>query len=154
MAGSKVSAAAITASTATIVPTARPTRYCWPISSSPSSEMMTVVPANRTARPAVDMARTTASRGASPRQPLAEPLPVPGHDEQGVVDPDAEPDHGHQFRAEAGVDQQVADQRHNRVAGAHSGQCGKDGQAHRDDRPEDHQHDDDRRGDAEAFARA
>ena len=40
MAGSKVRADNITAMTARIVPTARPSRYCWPIRNSPHREMM------------------------------------------------------------------------------------------------------------------
>ena len=37
-----------------------------PITNSPSTAMMTVVPANSTARPAVSIAATTASLGVQP----------------------------------------------------------------------------------------
>ena len=53
-------------------------------------EIITVVPAKTTARPAESMAATVASRG---RATLVEAFPVAGDDEEGVVDPDAEPDH-------------------------------------------------------------
>ena len=52
--------------------------------------MTTVVPANRTARP--EVVREVAGR---PRVPsLEDALPVPGDDEQRVVDADTDADHG------------------------------------------------------------
>ena len=131
----------MTAMTARIVPTARPSRYCWPTRNSPHNEMSTVVPAKSTARPAVDMARTTASRGV---EAFAEALAVAGDDEQGVVDPDPEPDHGHQLRAEAGIDQQMTDQGYHAVPGADADQRGEDRQSHGHNRSEGEEHDDDR----------
>ena len=83
---------------------------------------------------------------------LPQPLTVAGDDEQGVVDPDAEADHGHQLGAEARIDQQMTDQRHHPVPGPHPGQGGEDRQAHGHHRAEGHQHDDDGGGDPDRFA--
>ncbi len=65
-AGSSVSEAIIVVRTASAAPTARPLMNETPISSMPSSEMMTIVPAKLTDRPAVSMAVTVASSGSSP----------------------------------------------------------------------------------------
>ena len=84
---------------------------------------------------------------------FTEALAVAGDDEQGVVDADPEPDHGHQLRAEAGVDQQMTDQGDHSVPDADADQGGDDGQAHGHDGPEGQEHDDDGGGDPEPFAR-
>ena len=63
MAGSNVIAAATAITTASDVPTARPWRKLSPISSMPSTETMTVKPANTTARPEVVIASSTAASG-------------------------------------------------------------------------------------------
>lgn len=63
----------------------------------PSSDAVTVHPAKTTARPEVAMAAATASAGAEPR---AQPLPVPGHHEQRVVDAHAKTDQRRQLRRE------------------------------------------------------
>ena len=56
----------IVVSTPIVVPTATP-RKVWVLStSSPSSAITTVVPANSTARPAVSRASTTAASGSRP----------------------------------------------------------------------------------------
>ena len=65
-AGNNVIDASITNATVTDVPRARPWTNETPIRNRPSTEIMTVVPAKTTARPAVSMARTTAGSGASP----------------------------------------------------------------------------------------
>ena len=65
-AGSSVTAAAITNSTASDAPTARPRMNDTPITKSPSSEITTVPPANSTARPLVSIAWTTARCGSTP----------------------------------------------------------------------------------------
>ena len=57
--------------------------------------MITVPAANTTAPPDVAVARATDSRGSIPCGELAE---VAGYDEQRVVDPHPEPDHGRQGR--------------------------------------------------------
>ncbi len=66
MAGKRVRAPAITSSTATMVPTAKPWRKGSWSTKSPTSEMTTVVPANRTARPDVASETMTAWRGSRP----------------------------------------------------------------------------------------
>ena len=66
MAGSNVKAAAITSTTAAIVPTASPWRNGSCRRKRPSKEMTTVVPANSTARPDVASAVATAWRGSRP----------------------------------------------------------------------------------------
>ena len=60
-AGSNVTEAIIVTSTVIAAPTPRPWKNGRPMSSRPSSEMTTVIPANSTARPAVSMARAVAS---------------------------------------------------------------------------------------------
>ena len=60
-AGSSVSDASIVSSTAMADDTARPVRNPTPSTSIPSSATITVMPANRTARPDVSIAATTAS---------------------------------------------------------------------------------------------
>ena len=59
-AGSKVTDASIMTSTPIAAPVARPRTNDNPITYKPSSEMMTVTPAKRTARPLVSTASTTA----------------------------------------------------------------------------------------------
>ena len=66
-AGSSVSAASTATSTAVDVPIARPWRNDMPISSMPSSEIITVQPAKATARPAVPNASTIAASPSRPR---------------------------------------------------------------------------------------
>ena len=66
MAGSKVSAAAITRTTAAMALTARPCMNGRLSRNSPHSEMTTVMPANSTARPDVPSETATASRGSRP----------------------------------------------------------------------------------------
>jgi hypothetical protein len=66
MAGSSVSEAAMVMATTTAAPTARPVTKLMPITSIPSSEMTTVVPAKVTARPAVSMATSVARATSMP----------------------------------------------------------------------------------------
>ena len=61
-----------------------------PIVKRPRIEIATVMPAKITARPAVAAAPAAASRG---EQPVVQQLSEPRHDEQRVVDADAESDH-------------------------------------------------------------
>jgi hypothetical protein len=65
-AGSSVTAAPITITTASIAASAAPYRYGRPIKNSPTSEITTVAPAISTERPAVEIASTAASRGSRP----------------------------------------------------------------------------------------
>ena len=66
IAGSNVTDASITTSTADTAPTASPRRKPRFITNRPSSEMITVQPAKITARPDVVIAVMTARRGSSP----------------------------------------------------------------------------------------
>ena len=66
MAGSSVTDASITTSTADTAPTASPRRKPRFITNRPSSEMITVQPAKITARPEVVIDVMTAARGSSP----------------------------------------------------------------------------------------
>ena len=65
-AGSSVSAASIIVNTTAAPPMAMPWRNARPMSSAPSSEMTTTIPANSTARPAVSIDRSTAASGSRP----------------------------------------------------------------------------------------
>ena len=88
--------AAMVTRTASTTVKANPFMEDWPISRMPSMETTTVSPANKTARPAVAMA-------VSGRRPwlltVGEAAAEPRDDEQGVVDPDPERDHGGGRRA-------------------------------------------------------
>ena len=57
-----MSEATIVTATTSAAPRARPVTKATPMTSMPSSEITTVVPANSTERPAVSMAMTTDSR--------------------------------------------------------------------------------------------
>ena len=81
-----------------------------------------------------------------------EPVPVAGDDEQGVVDADAEADHGDHRRGEVGHRDDVAGQRHERRGDAEAEQRGADRQAHRQHRTEGQDEDDDGGDDAEDLA--
>ena len=150
MAGSKVRAANMTAMTARIVPTARPSRYCWPTRNKPHKGDEHGGPGEQHGPPGGGHGPDDGVAGV---EAFTEALAVAGDDEQRVVDPDAEPDHGHQLRAEAGIDQQMTDQGYHAVPDADADQRGDDRQAHRHHGPEGQEHDDDRSGDADAFAR-
>ena len=65
-AGRRVSDATIVTATTVAALTASPVTKLMPMMIMPSSEMTTVVPANSTARPAVSMASTVASRTSIP----------------------------------------------------------------------------------------
>lgn len=65
-AGSNVTEATMVTATTLAAPTARPVTKLMFITSMPSSEMTTVVPANTTARPDVSMATTVARWVESP----------------------------------------------------------------------------------------
>ena len=65
-AGRRVSAPAMTSRTARIDPTAKPSMDGCCTTNSPSREITTVLPAKSTARPAVAIATTAASRGSRP----------------------------------------------------------------------------------------
>ena len=108
--------------------------------------MITVMPANSTARPLVSIDSTTASSTLSPS---LQALPVAGDDEQGVVDADAEADHRHHRRREVGHRDDVAEQRDEGRGDAEAEQGGADRQAHRQHRTEGQDEDDDGGDDAE-----
>ena len=104
----------MTATTAA-APTPSPPTNWMPISSMPSSEITTVVPANTTG-PARGVERGD-HRGLR-IESLVEPLAVSRDDEQGVVDADAEPDHGGELGGELGHRRGVGEQPHHGEAGA------------------------------------
>ena len=132
-AGSSVTAAITATRTAVDVPSARPWRKLSRISSRPSSEIITVPPANTTARPAVPMASTVAAWGSRPRRRRG---PVAGHDEQRVVDAHAEADHHRHLRGEVRRRHDGRPQTERGDGRRHAGQRGDDRQAHGHDRAE------------------
>ena len=118
--------------------------------SMPSSEITTVMPAKSTARPAVSRAIAVASADARPSWSL---LPVAGDDEQGVVDADAEADHGAERGGEARDRHDVGEEPADPEADADADDRGADGQAHGEHRAERHDEDDDGEGEAERLRR-
>ena len=143
--GSSVSVASTISNTPTAEPTAMPVTKLRPMSVRPSSEITTVMPANTTARPLVSIDSTTAS---STDVAGVDRLPVPGDDEQGVVDADAEADHRDHLDREVRHRHRVAGDRHDRGAGTEAEQGDADRQAHREHRAEREDQDDDRGEDA------
>ncbi len=146
-AGSRVSAANITASTVTTAEKATPGTYGWFIVSMPSKEMTTVIPANTTDRPAVAIATDTAPLGVAPPGELTA---VAGDDQQGVVDADAEADHRRDRARPIGHVDEVGEQRAAGQPDTDTEQCGGERKAHRDERPERDQQND--RGDEQAWS--
>ena len=110
-----------------------------PASANPRMAMTTVPPAKITAWPAVATARPTDS---STLHASGQVLAMTGHQEQRVVDTDAEPDHaGHLRRPARDVDD-VGDERHRADADGQAEQRHADGKTHRDERTERNQQDD------------
>ena len=103
--------------------------------------MITVMPAKSTARPAVSTAAIAACAGL---EPLVEPVAEAGEDEERVVDADAEADHRRQLRRELGGVEDVGAERDQAEADAEGEERGEERQAHRHDRAEGEQQDDDR----------
>ena len=146
-AGSRVSAASITASTVTTAEKATPGTYGWFIVNIPSREMTTVIPANTTDRPAVAIATdTAAARGGTAGEFAA----VAGDDQQGVVDADAEADHRRDRARPVGHVDDVGEQRAGGQSDTDTEQCGGERKAHRHERPERDQQDD--RGDEQTWS--
>ena len=120
-----------------------------PATCRPAIATTTVMPAKSTDSPAVALARPTASGTG---MPVGEVLPVPGQDEQRVVDADAEPEH----RGDDGGDRRDGDVAREDAdrAGAdeQADQRDADGQAHRHQRAERDGEDDDRDGEADHLA--
>ncbi len=77
---------------------------------------------------------------------------VPSHEEEGVVDPDTEPDHACDLRSPTRDLDQVRHQGHRAHAERKPEQCHADRQPHRDDRPERQEQDDDSNDDAHHLA--
>ena len=150
-AGSSVTDANIVVSTPIEMPMATPRIIDVFISSRPSTEMTTVVPANSTARPAVSSACTTAAFGFGARGQV---LAVSRDDEQRVVDADAEADHRDGGGGEVGHVDERAHAQHDRDAGTDAEQRGADRQSHREHRAEREQQDDHRREETDRLARA
>jgi hypothetical protein len=116
-----------------------------PATTSPPMAMMTVPPAKTTAWPAVALARPIESTAGA----LGEVLPVAGHDEQGVVDARAEPEHDPEEQAGEGTSTTAASSRISAGAGGEPEQREAERQPGRDDRPERDEHDHERSGDLE-----
>ena len=76
------------------------------------------------------------------RHAACEVLAVPGDEEQGVVDADAEADHAAQLGRPAGDVDQVGDERHRADAEGEAEERDRDREAHGDDRSERHEQDD------------
>ena len=96
--------------------------------------------------------RDRACRRLLDHQSLREVLAVAGHEQQGVVDADAEPDHAGQLWGEAGDRDQVGDQRHRADPEHEPEDRHADRQSHRDHRSERHEQDHDRRDEADQLA--
>src|SRR5436305_5675537 len=96
-AGRSVTAAATVTATTHAAPIPSPLMNDSRIASMPSNAMITVRPANSTARPEVSIAVVTASSGS---RPALQPLAVPSDDEQRIVDAHADADHRRQSRRE------------------------------------------------------
>ena len=94
-AGRSVSDATTVMATTTAALTARPWMKLMPITTMPMNDTTTVTPAKATARPAVSIAIDV---GLLRRVAVVEVLPVPGDDEQRVVDAHAEADHDRRGR--------------------------------------------------------
>ena len=112
-----------------------------PSSSIPISEMITVIPAKSTARPAVS---TAAIAAVARLEAFVEAVAEAGEDEERVVDADAEPDHRRQLGREVGGVEDVGAERDQAEADAEREQRRDDRQPHRDHRAEGEQQDHDR----------
>ena len=132
-AGSSVTEAVMTSSTANDTVNANPFRDARPTSRMPSIETMTTRPANTTARPAVAIALTVA---ASRLLAFGEVAAEPGDDEQRVVDADAEADHRRGGRGPVRDVDDPAQELAERDRGAEAEHGGDQRQPHRDCRPE------------------
>jgi hypothetical protein len=112
--------------------------------------MHTISPANSTARPeGVERLKG----GLLAAQPAQQPLPVPRDDEQGVVDPDPEPDQQRELVGERRHVHHVREQADDRDAGPQRESRGEEREQGRQQRSE-HEEQHDRRGDeADAEAR-
>ena len=108
IAGSRVIAVATANSTTIEVPSPMEARKPTPVSTRAAIARTTVPPAKKTAVPDEPMAADSACGVGLPGGAV---LAVPGDDEQGVVDADAEPDHRADGRR-GGGDVQAAGQQH------------------------------------------
>ena len=149
-AGSSVTAAAITSSTASAAPIESPRMNERPIRNRPNNEITTVPPANSTARPLVSIACTTACSGSSA---FVQRLAIARADEQRVVDPDADTDHRRDLRRERRNVGEPGEQRDDGETDADAEQRGHDREAHREHRTERDQQDEHRGEDADRLAR-
>ena len=122
-----------------------------PATARPRIATTTVPPAKTTACPAVATARAIDSSTVSPER---EVLPVPGDQEQRVVDPDPEADHAAELGRPAGDVHHVGDQRHRADADGEAEERHPDRKAHRDQRAEGHEQDERGGEHADQLARA
>ena len=122
-----------------------------PATPRPKIAITTVPPANTTRLP---------GRGDRPPggvgngRTLGEELAVPGDEEQGVVDSDAEPDHGGELGRPARDHHHMADERHRGHTEHQPEQGHSDRETHCDHRTEGDQQDHDRGGDPDHLGRA
>ena len=121
-----------------------------PIRNSPSREITTVPPANRTARPLVSIACDDGVLGIAT---LVQTFAVPGADEQRVVDADTDADQRCDLRGERRNVQDSREQVDEREPDPDAEQRGHDRHAHRKQRPERDQQDDDGGEDPDRLAR-
>ena len=149
-AGSSVTAGTTVTATTAAAPMPSPLMNDSPIASMPSNAMITVRPANSTARPDVSIAVITAVFGI---EAGLQSLAVARDDEQRVVDADADADHRRQRRREALQRIDVREQTDDREPDRDAGERDDDRQRHREHRTERDQQDDDRGEDADAFTR-
>ena len=149
-AGSSVSDAKTVAATTAAAPTERPWTNLTPMSSRPSSEITTVMPAKSTrAASGVEGDPDRLAHGMTHVELLA----VASDDQQRVVDADAEPDHDPEEGREVGDGQDVAQQRDDRGADADAEERDADRQAHREHRAERQDQDDDGERETDHFGR-
>ena len=138
-AGSSVTEATMTSSTASDTVNANPFRDARPTSRMPSIETITTRPANTTARPAVAIAL---DGGASRLVTVGEVAAEPGDDEQRVVDADTEADHRRGGRRPVRDVDHPAQELAERDRGAEAEHGGDQRQPHRHGGPEREQQDD------------
>ena len=144
-AGTRVSAHS--AATATAIAAARPSlpMKAMPEAYRPSTAMITVTAAIRTDRPLVP----TVGRPLGRVDALHDVLPVPGGQEQRVVDADAEAHHHGERGRDAGERERRGGHAEHPEGGGRPDHGGEDGQPRRQHAAEAEQQDDDRHDDAD-----
>ena len=140
MAGSTVSEPITLNATTMIAPSAIEVNTSRPVISSPASEIITVRPETRIARPAVAAAMSSAAAGAAAAAPL---LALAADVEQRVVDADGEADQQHQRAGRAAVGRELGDDAEDAHRGGDRGEAEQQRDEGGDERAEREQQDDD-----------